>query len=89
MRKIWKFFDNYSQLDGLDGKLDQLVHQVLFSGTIVKALGIVCISSHLFGFKTIHPLFCGIPYYVRKFLTNFENFSQPAQSVGKPDQPVH
>ena len=34
-------------------------------------------------------LFFGIPYYVRKILTNFENCSQPAGPVGEPDQPVH
>ena len=61
----------------------------MFSGTVVRALVIVCVSSHSFGVKTVHPLFFGIPYYVRKFLTKFENCSQSAIPVGKPDQPVH
>ena len=33
--------------------------------------------------------FFKIPDYVRKVLKNFENYSQPAELVGKPDQPVH
>ena len=33
--------------------------------------------------------FFWIPYYVRKILKFFENFSQPDEPVGKPDQPVH
>ena len=36
----------------------------MFSGITVRAFDIVCVSSHSFGVKTIHPLFCGIPYYV-------------------------
>ena len=26
---------------------------------------------------------------MRKYLKIFENFSQPAEPIGKPDQPVH
>ena len=61
----------------------------MFSRTVVRALGIICVSSHSFGIKTIHPLFFGIPYYVRKVLTNFENCTQPVELVGKPNQSVH
>ena len=61
----------------------------MFFGTAFRALGIVCVNSHSFGVKTVHPLFYGIPYYVRKVLTNFENRSQPVEPVGESDQPVH
>ena len=57
----------------------------MFSGTVARALDIVCVSSHSFRVRTVHPLFFWIPYYVRKVLKNFENCSQPAQPVGKPD----
>ena len=33
--------------------------------------------------------FFWIPYYVRKVLTNFENYSQLAEPIGELDQPVH
>ena len=61
----------------------------MFSETAFRPLGIVCVSSHSFGVKTINPLFIGIPYYVRNVLTNFENCFQSGEPVGEPNQPVH
>ena len=61
----------------------------MFTGTTVRALDIVCVSSHSFEVRTIHPLFFGIPYYVRKILKNFEIFSQSVQPVGELDHSVH
>ena len=37
----------------------------------------------------LYSLFFSILDYVRKIMTNFENYSQPDEPVGKPDQPVH
>ena len=34
-------------------------------------------------------IFFWIHDFVRKILNNFEKFSQPAESVGKSDSPVH
>ena len=48
----------------------------MFLGTIVRALGIVLVSSHLFGVRIVHRLFCWIPYSVRNVLKkNLELFS--------------
>ena len=40
-----KYFENFSQSDELVRKPDQPIHYVMFSGTTVRVLGIICISS--------------------------------------------
>ena len=82
MRKILKNFESCSQSD-------EPVHSVMFFGTTVKALGIICVNFHLFRVRNVHPLFCGIPYYVRKVLTNFKNCSELVEPIREPDQLVH
>ena len=49
----------------------------------------VCVGSQSFGVGFLLDLFFSIPEYLRKILTNFESLSQPAELVGKQDQPVH
>ena len=61
----------------------------MFSRTTVKALSIVCVGSHSFGIRIVHPLFFWIPDSMRKILKNFENFPQLAEPVGKPYQLVY
>ena len=88
MKRILTNFENFSQPVGLVGKPDQPVHYVLFSGTTVRVLGIVCISSQPFRVGIV-LLFFLISNALRNNLTNFENCSRPAEPVGKSDQPVH
>ena len=57
--------------------------------TRVRTSGTVCVSSQSFGVGFVLRLFCWIPDSFRKVLRNFERLSQPAELVGKPDQPVH
>ena len=52
-------------------------------------IGIVWVSSHSFGVRIVHHLFCWIPYSIKNVLKNFENCSQPARLVGEPYRPVH
>ena len=68
----------------------------MFSGTIVRALGIVWVNSLSFGVGIVHRLFIFllyfyflIPYSIRNVLKNFENYSQLDQPVREPDQLVH
>ena len=61
----------------------------MFSGTEVKVLGIVCVSSQPFRVGIVLHLFFWISDSMKNIMTNFENFCQPAEPVGKPDQPVH
>ena len=61
----------------------------MFSGTLVRVLGIVCVSSQSFGFRIVLRLFFWIPDSMIKIMKNFENFSQSDEPVGKPNQPVH
>ena len=86
MRRILKKFENFSQPAESVEKPDQPVHQVLFFGTTVRVLGVVCISSQPFGVEIVLRLFFWILESLMKNLKIFENFSQP---VGKPDQSVH
>ena len=48
-----------------------------------------CVGSWSFGVRISLCLFFFIPDSVRKALTSFKIFSQPAGSVGKPNHPVH
>ena len=57
--------------------------------TRVRSLGTVCVGSQSFGVRLILHLFFWILDSLRKVLKNFESLSQPAELVGKPDQPVH
>ena len=57
--------------------------------TRVRSLGTVYVGSHSFGVGFVLRLFFWIPNSLRKVLTNFERLSQPAELVGKQDQPVH
>ena len=57
--------------------------------TRVRVLCFVCVGSWSFGVGIAFCLSCWIPDSVRKFLTNFEIFSQPDGLVGKPNQLVH
>ena len=66
-----------------------LIHSELELYSKVRAIGIVCVSSQPFELGIVLHLFCWIPNYVRKIMTNFENCYQPAGPVGKPDHPVH
>ena len=52
-------------------------------------LGTVYIGSQSFEGFFVLGLFCWITDSLRKDLTNFGSLSQPAELVGKPDQPVH
>ena len=47
------------------------------------------LSSQSFRVRIVLHLFFWIPDSLRKIMTNFENFSQLAEPVGKLDQPVH
>ena len=88
MRKVLKNFEIFYQLDGLVWKPNHPVHWVLFSRTIVWVLCFVCVGSWSFEVGIALRLFCWIPDSVRKILKNFENFSQLAKQVGKPNHPV-
>ena len=57
--------------------------------TRVRTLGTVCVGSQSFGVRFVLRLFFWISDSLRKVLKNFETLSQPAQLVGKPDQPIH
>ena len=59
LRNFLNIFENCSQPDRLVREPDHLVHYVLFSGTTVRALGIVWVNSHSFGVKILHRLFFG------------------------------
>ena len=57
--------------------------------TRVRSLGTVYFSSQSFEVGFVLCLFFWISDSLRKVLKNFEILSQPAELVGKPDQPVH
>ena len=57
--------------------------------TRVRSLGTVCVSSQSFEVVIVFRLFFWINDSLRKVLKNFKSLSQPAELVGKPDQPVH
>ena len=82
-------FEIFSQPAGSVGKPNQPVHWVMFVGTIVLVLCIVCVDSWSFGVRIALRLSCWILDSVRKVLKSFEIFSQPAGPVGKPNQLVH
>ena len=71
MRGILNIFENFSQPDEPVVKPKQPVRQVMFFRTIVRVLGIVCISSQPFGVRIVLCLFFWIPNPLRKILTNF------------------
>ena len=52
-------------------------------------LCLYCVSSKSFEVGLVLGLFFWIPNSHRKALKNFESLSQPAELVGKPDQPFH
>ena len=89
MRKVLKTFEIFYQPDLLVGKPNQNIHWVMFSGTTVWVLFFVYVGSWSFGVGIELRLFFWIYDYVRKVLENFENFSQLAVPVGKPDLSVH
>ena len=89
MRKVLTIFEIFSQPDGPVGKPNQSVHWVQFAGTAVWVLCIVCVSSWTFRLRITLHLSCWILDSMRKVLKSFEIFSQPAGSIGKPNQPVH
>ena len=89
MRKVLTNFENCSQPVQLVRKPDQLVHEVQFSRTVVRALSIFWIGSHSSKLRINHRLFFWILDSMRKVLTSFEIFSQPDGPVGKPNQQVH
>ena len=60
----------------------------MFSGTTVRVLDIVCISSQPLEVGIVLHLFL-ISDFVMKTLKTFENCSQLAETVGKPDYPVY
>ena len=60
-----------------------------FLRTCVRSLGTVCVGSQSFGVGFVLHLFRWIHDSLRKVMKNFESFSQSAELVGKPDQPVH
>ena len=70
-------------------KPDQLVHEVQFSITVVRALFLIWIGSLSSKLRINHRLFFWILDSSRKVLKSFEIFSQPAGPVGKSNQPVH
>ena len=57
--------------------------------TRVRTLGTVYVGSQSFEVGFVLHLFFWIPDSLRKILKNFEILSQPAELVGKPDQPIH
>ena len=86
MRKVLKNSKIFSQLTGLIGKPNQPVRWVLFARTSVWVLFFVCVDSWSFRVGIALGLFVfWIPNSVRKVLTSFEIFSQPAGPVGKPN----
>ena len=89
MRKVLKSFEIFSQPAEPVGKPNQPLHWVMFAETAVRVLFFVYVGSWSFGVGIALRLFCWISDYVRKVLENFENFSQPAVPVRKPDLPVH
>ena len=89
MRKVIKSFEIFSQPAGPVEKQKQPIHWVMFSGIAVWVLFFVCVGSWSFGVRIALCLFFWIYDYVRNVLENFENFSQPAVSVRKPDLSVH
>ena len=89
MIKVLTNFENCSQPAQLVRKPDQLVHEVQFSRTTVRALCLVWIGSRSSEMRINHRLFCWISDSVSKVLKIFEIFSQPYGPVGKPNQPVH
>ena len=89
IRNVLINFDNCSELARPVGEPDKPVHYVLFSGKIVRALGIVWVSSHSFGVVIVHCLFLSIPYSIRNVLKKFENCSQLARLIGESDRLIH
>ena len=87
--KVMTSFKIFPQLDGPVGKLNQPVHWVRFSGTVVWVLCFVCVGSWSFGVRISLRLSCWIPEFVRKILKIFEIFYQPDGLVGKPNHPIH
>ena len=61
----------------------------MFSEIAVRVLGIVCVGSQSFGVGIVLCLLFWILDSMRKILKNFGNFSQLAEPIGKPDQPIH
>ena len=57
--------------------------------TRVRVLCFVCVGSWSFGVGISLHLSCWILDSVRKILTSFEIFSQPAEPARKPNQPIH
>ena len=55
----------------------------------IWVLCFVCVDFHSFGVKIALRLFFWIPDSMGKVLKNFENFSQPDEPVGNPDQQIH
>ena len=64
VRNVLKNFDNFSQPAKPVGEPDWLVHKVIFSGTVVRALVVVWVSSHSSEFRIERLfVFCfWIPY---------------------------
>ena len=60
----------------------------MFSGTTVRELCIVCVSSHSSGVGIIHHFFLWVPYSVRNVLKKIDIFSQSARPVGKLNKPI-
>ena len=89
MRNFLECFDIFSQSNGLVGKSNQPVHWVLFFETSIWVLCFICVGSWSFEVKISLHLFFWIPESIRKVLTSFEIFSQPAGPIGKPNQLVH
>ena len=90
IRKVLKIFENLSQPVGPVGKPNQPVHYVQFSEIALLVLCFVCVDSHPFRVGiALRLFFFWISETMRKVLKNFENSSQSAEPVGKPDHPVH
>ena len=89
LRKVLTNFESLSQPAELVWKPDQSVHLIQFAKTAIWVFGAVCIDSQSFGVGFLLVLFFWIPDSLMKVLKNFENLSQLAELVGKPNQPVH
>ena len=89
MRNFLESIEIFSQSNGPVGKSNQSVHWVLFAETSIWVLCFIYVGSWSFGVKISLYLFFWIPDSIRKVLTSFEIFSQPAGPVGKPNQLVH
>ena len=89
MRKVTTSFEIFSQPAGLVGKPNQPIHWFMFVGTSVLVLWFVFVGSWSFGVGIALALSCWIPDTLRKVMTSFEIFSQPAGPVGLPNQPIH